>query len=105
MFVRLGSFEIKAGVLEALRSTYNTECVPLVRAARGNIDSFLLEPIAAGGAIIACTMWETEDDAARYESSGTAQEVVAKVREYFAGPPQLGSYRVHRPAPDPRATP
>ena len=69
MFVRLGSFEIKAGVLEALRSTYNTECVPLVRAARGNIDSFLLEPIAAGGAIIACTMWETEDDAARYALS------------------------------------
>ncbi|MEO6419178.1 MAG: antibiotic biosynthesis monooxygenase family protein [Polyangiaceae bacterium] len=97
MFVRLGSFEIKPGALEALRSTYNEACVPLVRAAEGNVDCFLLEPVDGASAIIACTMWKTEADATRYESSGTAQEIVAKVREHFAGPPKLGSYRVRRP--------
>ncbi len=96
MFVRLGSFEVKAGALDALRATYNEVCVPLVRAAQGNVDCFLLEPIASGEAIVACTMWTTEEDAVRYESSGTAQHVVSQVREHFAGPPRLQSYRVRR---------
>ncbi|HEX4405939.1 MAG TPA: antibiotic biosynthesis monooxygenase [Polyangia bacterium] len=93
--MRLGSFAVKPGELEALRTTYNEICAPLVRAAAGNVDCFLLEA-AAPGDIIACTMWRTEDDAVRYESSGTAQEVVAKVRQHFAGPPKLAAYRVVR---------
>ena len=95
MFVRLGSFAAKPGELETLRVTYNSVCVPLVRGAAGNVDCFLLEPVAPGE-IIACTMWRTEEDAVRYESSGTAQEVVAKVRQHFAGPPKLATYRVVR---------
>ena len=95
MFVRLGSFAVKPGALEALRATYNAVCVPLVRAAAGNVDCFLLEPVAAGD-VIACTMWRAEEDAVRYESSGTAQEVVAKVRQHFAGPPKLDAYRIVR---------
>ena len=95
MFVRLGSFAVKPGELETLRATYNTTCVPLVRASDGNVDCFLLEPVAAGE-IIACTMWRDEAAAVRYESSGAAQEVVAKVRQHFAGPPKLAAYRVVR---------
>jgi heme-degrading monooxygenase HmoA len=95
MFVRLGSFAVQPGALEALRETYNGVCAPLVRAAAGNIDCFLLEPVAPGD-VVACTMWRTEEDAVRYESSGTAQEVVAKVRQHFAGPPRLDAYRVVR---------
>src|SRR5262249_54468820 len=95
MFVRLGSFAVKAGELDALRATYNDVCVPIVRAAEGSIDCFLLEPVEPGE-IVACTMWRNEDDAVRYESSGRAQEVVAKVRQHFAGPPRLVAYRVIR---------
>jgi heme-degrading monooxygenase HmoA len=95
MFVRLGSFAVKPGELETLREKYNEICAPLVRAAAGNVDCFLLEPVAPGDTI-ACTMWRTEEDAVQYESSGTAQEVVAKVRQYFAGPPKLDAYRVVR---------
>jgi SAM-dependent methyltransferase len=100
MFVRLGSFAVKAGELETLRETYNTACVPLVRAAPGNVDCFLLEPVAPGD-IVACTMWHSEEDAVRYESSGAAAEVVAKVRAHFAGPPALATYRVVRDAAPP----
>jgi heme-degrading monooxygenase HmoA len=95
MFVRLGSFAAKPGELETLRQTYNAVCAPLVRAAEGNIDCFLLEPVASGD-IVACTMWRTEEDAVRYEASGAAQQVVAKVRQHFAGPPRLDAYRVVR---------
>jgi heme-degrading monooxygenase HmoA len=95
MFVRLGAFAVKPGELDALRATYNSVCVPIVRGSEGNIDCFLLEPVEPGE-IVACTMWRDEQDAIRYESSGRAQEVVAKVRPHFAGAPKLSAYRVVR---------
>jgi len=97
MFVRMGSFLARPGSLERLRRTYQSECVPLVKAAPGNVDAFLLEPVDPMAPLVACTMWRSEEDAVRYEASGTAQEVVARVREHFAGPPTLASYRVLRP--------
>ncbi|HVZ73939.1 MAG TPA: antibiotic biosynthesis monooxygenase [Polyangia bacterium] len=95
MFVRLGTFTVKPGELETLRATYNADCVPLVHRAPGNVDAFLLEPVAEGP-VIACTMWRTEEDAVRYESSGDAQAVVARIKHHFAGPPKLDTYRVYR---------
>jgi heme-degrading monooxygenase HmoA len=96
MFVRLGSFEVVPGKLVELRDTYNRECVPIVRAAAGNIDAYLLEPAEGGGPIVACTVWKSEQDATVYEASGTAKQVVGKVKAFFAGPPTLRSYRVQR---------
>ena len=96
MFVRLGSFEAIPGKLAELRQTYYQDCVPIVKAAPGNLDVYLLEPSDAEGSIIACTIWSTERDAIEYEASGTAKDVVAKVKGFFAGPPVLRSYRVRR---------
>lgn len=98
MFVRLGSFEVVPGRLDELRAIYNRDCVPIVKAAPGNVDVYLMEPAdGAGpgtGPIIACTIWRTEADAVAYEASGTAREVVARVKPLFAGPPTLRSYRI-----------
>jgi hypothetical protein len=38
------------------------------------------------------TIWKDRPAAERYEASGTAAEVVALVRGFFAGPPTLSSY-------------
>jgi heme-degrading monooxygenase HmoA len=96
VFVRQGSFEVIPGKLDALREAYYRECAPIVRMAPGNIDVYLLEPTEGDGAIVACTIWETEREAIAYEASGTAQQVVANVKAFFAGPPTLRSYRVRR---------
>jgi quinol monooxygenase YgiN len=96
MFVRQGSFEVVPGKLDALREIYNRDCVPIVRAAPGNVDVYLLEPAEGAGPIIACTLWQSEARARAYDASGTAQEVVAKVKSFFAGPPTLRSYRIQR---------
>ena len=96
MFVRHGVFEVVPGKLDELRETYNRDCVPIVRAAPGNIDVYLLESVDGAGPIIASTIWETEEYARAYEASGTAQQVVAKVRPFFARPPTLHSYRLLR---------
>ena len=96
MFVRQGSFEVASGKLAELRDTYRRECVPIVRAAPGNLDVYIMEPADGQGPVVACTIWKDEADAVAYDASGTAKEVVAKVRAFFAGPPVLRSYRVRR---------
>jgi heme-degrading monooxygenase HmoA len=98
MFVRQGSFEVLPGTLDTLRETYNRDCAPIVRAAPGNLDVYLLEPADGAGPIIACTIWQSEEHARAYDASGTAKEVVAKVKAFFAGPPTLRSYRIRRSA-------
>jgi heme-degrading monooxygenase HmoA len=96
MFVRQGSFEVLPGKLAELRETYARDCMPIVRAAPGNVDVYLLEPADGAAAVIACTIWQTEEHARAYDASGTAKEVVAKVKGFFAGPPTLRSYRLLR---------
>jgi heme-degrading monooxygenase HmoA len=96
MFVRVGTFRIKPGMLDALRQRYYDDCAPVVRAAKGSLDCYVLEPVSVEDPVAVCTVWQTEDDALAYEASGSAAEVVGRVREFFAGPPDLRSYRIQR---------
>jgi heme-degrading monooxygenase HmoA len=90
----MGSFHVLPGQLDELAEVYARDCAPLVRAWPGNVDCFLAEPTGDGEPMVASTVWRTEADAKHYEASGTAQEVVGKVRRFFAGPPTLRTYRV-----------
>ena len=96
MFVRMGTFRIKPGTLDVLRQRYYGECAPVVKAAAGNVDCYVLEPVDAEAPVVVCTVWQTEADAVAYETSGSAAEVVSRVREFFSGPPELSSYRIQR---------
>jgi len=92
MWIRVGSFQAKPGEVALLKSTYDERAVPKVRATPGNLACLLLAPVAEGDPFMAITIWETKAAAEQYESSGAAKEVVAMVREFFAGPPRLASY-------------
>ncbi len=92
MWVRVGSFLVKPGEAAALRSTYNQQAVPKVRAHPGNLACLLLESTAEGEPFLVMTVWEDRAAAEKYESSGAAAEVVALVRRFFAGAPTLRSY-------------
>jgi quinol monooxygenase YgiN len=96
MWIRLGSFTVAPAQVAALRHVYNTECAPVVRAAPGNIDCYLMESADEPDRCIVCTVWRSDADARAYEASGTAAAIVARVRGFFAGPPTLASYRVER---------
>jgi heme-degrading monooxygenase HmoA len=96
MFVRVGTFRIKPGTTDALRQRYYGDCAPVVRAAEGSVDCYVLEPVDGEAPVVVCTVWRTEADALAYEASGSAAEVVGRVREFFAGPPELRSYRIQR---------
>jgi len=96
MWIRLGAFATLPGKVADLRATYNRDCAPIVRAAAGNLDCYLMESADDPERCVVCTVWESEAAAAAYEASGTAQAIVGKVRAFFAGPPTLTSYRVER---------
>jgi quinol monooxygenase YgiN len=92
MWVRLGTFRVKEEMVDTLVKTYNQRAVPKVRSVPGNLGCLLLEPSASDEAFVVVTMWKDRAAAEQYESSGEAAEVVALVRDCFAGPPSLRSY-------------
>ena len=96
MWIRLGTFLVRPGSLQTLRTVYYRDCAPLVRAASGNMDCFLMESASEGEHCAVCTMWATREDARRYEASGAAMQIVEMVRSFFASPPVLESFWVSR---------
>lgn len=92
MWVRVGSFRVQQGEAANLRSVYNGQAIPKVRAFPGNRGCLLLEPAAEGDEFIVMTLWQDRAAAEHYDSSGAAAEVVALVKRFFAGPPTLRSY-------------
>jgi heme-degrading monooxygenase HmoA len=92
MWIRMGTFAVKPGEVERLKQTYNAVAVPKVRACPGNLACLLLEPATEREPFSVITIWQTRAAAEAYEASGSAGEVVALVRDCFAGPPALTSY-------------
>jgi heme-degrading monooxygenase HmoA len=92
MWVRMGTFRVKEGMVDTLVATYNQRAVPKVRGVPGNLGCLLLEPSASDEAFVVMTLWKDRTAAEAYESSGEAAEVVALVRDCFAGRPNLRSY-------------
>jgi heme-degrading monooxygenase HmoA len=92
MWIRLGSFQVRPGQGPALRAVYNDVAVPKVRACAGSLACLLLEPTKDDEPFVAMTIWATRSAGEAYDASGAAAEVVALVREFFAGPPTLRSY-------------
>ena len=97
MFVRVGTCQVLPGSVPAFQARYLDECTPLVRAVEGSIACFIAENVDSTAPLVVCTVWRSEADALAYEASGRAAEVVDLVREFFAAPPTLSSYRVLRP--------
>ncbi|MDX8462089.1 putative quinol monooxygenase [Mesorhizobium humile] len=91
-FVRVGQFKALPERVEALRSIYETEAIPAIRAAPGNISAVLLQQHQARDSFMAITIWGTAEDAERYDQSGQAAAMVDKIRFAFAGPPSLATY-------------
>ena len=93
MIVRLTYFSASPEKVEAMRKVYTEEAIPVVRAQKGNLDCKLLEPVNKNDDFISMTVWDNQEDADAYQSTGTYKMLVDKVREFFNGDPQLRVYR------------
>ena len=92
MFARVLNTRLKPGKFSYATRTFQNEVIPLLKKQHGFKDeiSFFNEDTNEGFAV---SLWETEDDAAKYD-----REVYPKVWKYFesamAGEPTLRTYEV-----------
>ena len=77
---------------DELRRVYETEAIPAIRAAAGNVSAVLLQERQSSDRFLAITVWQTELDAVAYDRSGQAAGMVDKIRFAFAEPPVLRTY-------------
>jgi heme-degrading monooxygenase HmoA len=84
-FVRLVSARIKMGKFEALKERFDKEIKPALMATKGCRAVFLVENTKTQERALSVTVWDSEDDAIRYEISGGFDEQTAKVSEFFSG--------------------
>ena len=94
-FVRIGQFTARPETIEELRGIYETEAIPIIRAAAGNVSAVLLQQHESPDAFMAITIWSTKAAADAYDQSGTARAMVDKIRFGFAGPPVLTTYEAY----------
>ena len=94
MFARLTFLRIQSESIEELRRVYNEEIVPVIKSQKGNVGAWLLEPTDDADDFISLTEWLSEADANVYESSGTYQELVDKLKDKYKSKPSLKTYNV-----------
>src|SRR5438552_7976855 len=92
MIVRLTFLQFLPEKIEEGKKIYNNEVVQLVKQQKGNLDCRLLEPVNKTDDFISMTVWENEEDANAYHSSGVYKEMVDRVRNTFAKEPVLKIY-------------
>jgi len=94
MWVRLTFVKIQPDKVDELRKVYYEEVVPVVKAQKGIVDIFLMEPIDEDEDFISLTSWDSKANGDTYEASGTYLEMVNKVKFGFVATPTLKSYEV-----------
>ena len=92
MIVRLTYFNSLPEKVEGLKKMYMDEIAPQVKKQRGNLDCRLLEPASKADEYISMTVWDNQEDADAYHSSGKYKQMVDKVRKYFLKEPILKVY-------------
>ena len=92
MVVRLTYFSASPDKVEAMRKAYAEEAMPVVRSQKGNLDCRLLEPVNKSDDFISMTVWENQESADAYQSTGVYQSLVDKVKGFFSGTPVLKVY-------------
>lgn len=92
MIVRLTYFNFSPGKIDELKKFYNDVAIPTVRKQKGNLDCRLLDPVNKKDEHISMTVWDNEEDATAYESTGVYKNLIEQARKFFAKEPVLKVY-------------
>jgi quinol monooxygenase YgiN len=94
MIARLTFFNAHPKDVEDLKKMYHEQIVPAIRAQKGNLGAWLLEPTNEKDQFISLSEWISSADADAYESSGKYKELVNKVKSKFQGESSLKVYNI-----------
>jgi heme-degrading monooxygenase HmoA len=84
-YVRIVAARIEPGRFDELKARYDREVKPALMATRGCRAVFLIESVRAKARILSVTVWDSEEDAIRYELSGAFDELTTRISEFFSG--------------------
>ncbi len=84
-FVRIVSARVESGRFDELKKRYDEEIKPVLIATKGCRAVFLVENVKRRSRVLSVTVWDSEEDAIRYEISGAFDELTARVSEFFSG--------------------
>ncbi len=91
-YVRIGQFQARPELVDELRTIYERDAIPKIRAAHGNVSAVLRQQHDATTEFLAISVWRTRADAEAYDASGQAAAMAATIRHAFAAPPVLRTY-------------
>ena len=91
-YVRIGQFTARPDHVDEVRTIYERDAIPKIRAAHGNVSAVLLQQHETTTEFLAISIWRTRADAEAYDASGQAAAMVATIRHAFAAPPVLTTY-------------
>ena len=89
MVVRLTYLQFHSGKLNEAKKFYNEVAIPTVRKQKGSLDCRLLEPRDEKDDYISMTVWDNDEDANAYESTGVYKSLVDQVRPNLSKAPVL----------------
>lgn len=85
IYLRIVAARVEAGKFAELKERFNNEIKPELLRIKGCRAVFLVEGMAARSRALSVTVWDSEEDAIRYEMSGAFDEFTAKMSEFFSG--------------------
>lgn len=84
-FVRVVQARVQAGRFKDLKKRYDEEIKPALMATKGCVAVFLVENTKSQSRALSVTLWDSEEDAIRYELSGAFDQLTSRVSEFFSG--------------------
>ncbi len=93
MFIRALHYEVMPGRFEDAERLFRSEVFPRLEREPGFLRAILTGDAESGCGVL-YTMWQTEDFATRYVSSGDAGALLAPFVELLAKPPETVGYPV-----------
>jgi heme-degrading monooxygenase HmoA len=85
MFIRIVAARVEPSRYAELEQRYDEEVAPALLATKGCRAAFLVEGVSTRSRALSVTVWDSEQDALRYEASGSYDEQVSKLSEFFSG--------------------
>lgn len=84
-FVRIVAARIDPSRFDDLKDRYDREVKPALMETQGCRAVFLVENVRRRSRVLSVTVWDSEEDAIRYELSGSFDKLTARISEFFSG--------------------
>jgi len=84
LFVRTVALRVAEGKVKEFRKVWTREVLPKLREVPGCHDAFLVASIEGRDRVMSVTVWERDEDAVRYEASGTFSTISQRLAPYLA---------------------